>query len=98
MSNAKKKRTTIETFEEAVPVETAEESVVVCIGKVKDCDKLNVRSEPNPDAKVLCRLDKDAEVQIDKSTSTKDFYKITTASGVSGYCMKKYISAKKCEA
>ena len=92
MSNPKKNKPVVETFEEATPVE---ETVKIYIGKVKDCDKLNVRVEPTADAKILCRLDKDSEVQIDKSASTRDFYKITTASGVNGYCMKKYISVKK---
>lgn len=97
----------VETFEEATPIEETKveetvlsehtEKVTVYIGKIRDCDKLNVREKPNADAKVLCKLDKDSEVQIEKAESTKDFYKVYTSSGVSGYCMKKYMSVKKQE-
>lgn len=88
--------TVVAPVEETI-VAPVEEKVPVYIGKIKDCDKLNVREEPNVDAKILCKLDKLSEVQIDKSKSTKDFYKILTSSGVNGYCMKKYMSIKKQE-
>lgn len=95
MSKAKENNPVVETFEEATPVE---EKVIIYIGVVKGCDKLNVRAEADLNAKVLCRIDVNAEVQVDKSASVKDFYKICTASGISGYCMKKYIAVKKQEA
>ena len=79
-------------------VETpVEEKVTVYIGKIRDCDKLNVREEPAIDTKILCKLDKNSEVQVDKAASTKEFYKIHTVAGISGYCMKKYMSIKKQE-
>lgn len=75
-----------------------EKEVAVYIGKIRDCDKLNVREEPTVESKVLCKLDKLSEVQIDKSNSTRDFYRIITSTGINGYCMKKYMSIKKKEA
>lgn len=93
-----KKNVDVETVEIPVPVETpVEEKVIVYIGTIRDCDKLNVREEPTADAKVICKLDKTSEVQVDKAASTKEFYKIHTAAGVSGYCMKKFMSVKKQE-
>lgn len=101
MSNINENNAVIETFEEAIPVEVPEEPKVetkkVFIGKIRDCDKLNVRVEPNVKSKVLCKLDSDSEVLVEKSKSTEEFYKITTSSGVDGYCMKKYLSVKKQE-
>lgn len=101
MSKNKEKKIAVEASSEnstEVKVETpVEEKAAVYIGKVRDCDKLNVREEPTINAKVLCKLDKTSEVEIDKTNSTKEFYKIRTTSGVNGYCMKKYLSIKKCE-
>lgn len=99
MSKSKENKTIVEPAVEPLNETTVvEEKAAVYIGKIRDCDKLNVREEPNLDAKVLCRLDKDSEVEIDKSNSTKEFYKIYTSSGISGYCMKKHMSIKKREA
>lgn len=97
-----KENVAIETFEEATPVEETAlmehtEKKAVYIGKLRDCGKLNVREKPSIDAKILCRLDKTSEVQIEKAESTKEFYKVYTTSGVEGYCMKKYMSIKKQE-
>lgn len=83
----------IPTVEEA-PVE---EKKVVYIGKIRDCDKLNVRETPTLNAKILCKLDKDSTVIVVKSESTKEYYKVYLESGVQGYCMKKYMSVKKQE-
>ena len=99
MSKNKENKVVVETATEVVnDTPVVEEKVTVYIGKIRDCDKLNVREEPTMDSKVLCKLDKLSEVQVDKSNSTKDFYKILTSKGVSGYCMKKYMSIKKQEA
>ena len=61
-------------------------------GAVSGCSKLNVREEPNLFAEVVCTLDKDVEVMIDEIESTEDFYKIYTASGMEGFCMKKFVT------
>lgn len=100
MSKNKERKTTVENIEETTPVEVTvdapvEENVSAYTGTIRCCDKLNVREEPTINAKVLCKLDKNSEVTVVKSESTKEFYKVYTSTGVSGYCMKKYLSVKK---
>jgi uncharacterized protein YgiM (DUF1202 family) len=96
MSKNKTNKVVVEPATEVVnDTPAVEEKVAVYIGKIRDCYKLNVREEPTMESKVLCKLDKLSEVQVDKANSTRDFYKIVTATGVNGYCMKKYMSIKK---
>lgn len=104
MSKSKKEKTVVKETPEVTPdtevviEETIKaEPVHKYIGKTKDCDKLNVREKPKADAKVLCKLDKTSEVEIDMDNSTNEFYKVYTSSGVSGYCMKKFMNIKKHE-
>lgn len=61
---------------------------------VFNCNQLNVREKPSRDSKIVDVLDKDTEIRIKESESTKDFYKILTILGVTGYCMKEYISVE----
>lgn len=78
------------------PVETTVEETVTKpepkMGVVTDCFKLNVREEPDGAANIICTLDLATEVEIDEDNSTEDFYKIYTASGVEGFCMKKFVA------
>ena len=62
------------------------------IGVVTGCNKLNVRKMPKPDAAVVSELVASSEVMIDEDKSTVEFYKVCTASGVEGFCMKKFIT------
>lgn len=62
------------------------------IGSVVDCKMLNVRKEPSIESEVLCEISWSTELMIYEEESTDEFYKICTASGVEGYCMKKFIS------
>lgn len=68
-----------------------EEKTVEVHGKVVDCQKLNVRMEPYADAEIICTIDCGTEVVVDEQESTEDFYKIYTAAGIEGYCMKRFI-------
>lgn len=61
------------------------------IGHVVDCTKLNVRKDPDEDAEILGTLPVGAEVMIDESESTDDFYNVCAASGFEGFCMKRFI-------
>lgn len=98
MAKKKENTTIVENVEEVInDTPVVEEKIPVYIGKIRDCDKLNVREEPTTEAKVICKLDKLSEVQIDKTNSTKEFYKVLTSTGVNGFCMKKYMSIKKQE-
>lgn len=63
-------------------------------GIVAGCEKLYVRKKANKDSEPLCVINKGAEVVIDTTKTSKDFYKVCTSAGVEGYCMKKFISIK----
>jgi uncharacterized protein YgiM (DUF1202 family) len=60
-------------------------------GIVSGCSKLNVRTEPETIADIACIIDANSEVKIDMAKSNKDWFKVTTASGVDGYCMRKFV-------
>lgn len=79
-----------------------EETEVVCeektpvIGVVVNCQKLRVRSEASADTdNTITVLDALSEVTVDEDASTEDFYKICTAAGMEGFCMKKFIALKR---
>lgn len=64
-------------------------------GKVINCKRLNVRKKPSKDGDVLCTIPASAVVTIDKDKSTAHYYKVTTADGVEGFCVKDYLSVKR---
>lgn len=65
------------------------------IGVVTGCEKLNLREGSNKDSKVLAILTKGTEVEVElDAPTTSEFYKVKTASGIEGYCMKKFITIK----
>lgn len=74
--------------------EVVEENSKEVIGYVSGCEKLNLRKEASKDSSVVTILYKYAELQIDESKSTEEFYKVTTLAGIEGYCMKKFISVR----
>ena len=79
--------------EPEVKPETKPEPQVIT-GIVANCSKLNVRVKPAKDAEVLTILDAKTEVVIDPARSTNEWFKIATASGVDGFCMRKFVSVK----
>lgn len=62
-------------------------------GVVVDCVKLNVRTEPDINADVVSVLDVMSELKIDASKSNDEWFKVSTATGVEGYCMRKFVDA-----
>ena len=87
----------IEPEEETIPVPVIEEivepeSVVEpkVFAKVCNCTRLNVRVEPDGD--VIGTIHVGDTVEIDMVASTDVYYKICTASGMEGYCMRRYIT------
>ena len=64
------------------------------IGIVTDCSKLNVREEPSAKSAIVCVVDCSTDLMIEDERSTEDFYKVYTATGVEGYCMKRFITIK----
>lgn len=89
--------------EEKTDVANSEENeVIICpeqceyvAGIVAGCTKLNVREHPNMDGSVVCVLPAATEVKVCTAHNYEDWYEVCTASGVEGYCMKKFISVKK---
>ena len=60
-------------------------------GTVVDCLRLNVRSEPNSSAEVVCTLPSGTRVTVDTTKITGEWYYIQTADGAKGYCLKTNI-------
>lgn len=75
------------------PVETPEVPEPI-VGVVVDCRKLNVREEPHVSAEVLCTINAGTNVTVDIFETTEEFYKVCTAAGIEGFCMKKYIKVE----
>lgn len=65
------------------------------IGVVTNCVKLNVRNKPEDKAKILTEVPVLSELEIEKEKSTDKWYKVTTASGISGFCMKQFVSVER---
>lgn len=80
--------------EEAIEIGPSIEPAEPKFGRVYNCEKLNVRQEPKATAPIVCELFRNAEVEIQEFGSTDDFYMVYTASGITGFCMKKYILEK----
>lgn len=79
------------------PVATVVETVpeIPVTGIVINCTKLNVRAKPVADAEVLCVLEAASEIEIDEARSTSDWYHIITATGVDGFCMRKFVKVNQ---
>ena len=61
-----------------------------------NCTRLNVRKDPSVSVgNVINKLNEDDEVSIDLSNSYDIWYKISTASGIEGYCLKEFIDLKQ---
>lgn len=82
----------VEAFESMS--EPVEKEVPASIGVVVDCSKLNVRRRPSINAEIECEIVKGTEVEVNEAESTNEFYKIYTAAGIEGYCMKQFIKIK----
>lgn len=70
------------------------ETPKVITGVVIDCAKLNVRKLPFTSSDVMCVIKMGDKVVINEEGSTDLFYKVCTAAGVDGYCMRKYIEVR----
>ena len=90
--NSRGLRTETHSVDEAAPAEMMKSFAA---GVVIDCLKLNVRKEPSGDAEVLAIIDALSKVTVDMDASSGAFYKVCTAAGVEGFCMRKYIALKK---
>lgn len=85
------RRTEIKVAEENnVIAET--EPVKLKSGIVTDCVRLNVRKNPDLNAEILCEVNCQTYLMIDEKESTDIFYKVYTAAGIEGFCMKDFIT------
>lgn len=84
---------TTETTETPETTET-EPTKPESIDGVVNCTKLYVRSDATVDSDPVGIIDRDSKVFIYEDESTEEFYKVCTATGLEGYCMKKFISVQ----
>ena len=85
------RRTEVKVAEENnVIAET--EPVKLKSGIVTDCVRLNVRKNPDLNAEILCEVNCQTDLMIDEKESTDTFYKVYTAAGIEGFCMKDFIT------
>lgn len=80
----------IEEVAEPEVLTTEEPLTAVVVG----CAKLNVREEPTPKATPVAVIDASNEVVVYDSESFGNYYKVCTASGIEGYCVKDYLELK----
>ena len=74
-------------------VESAVEEAKPLVGVVTGCSRLNVRLQPSRDSRSLCVLAEGSKVVVEPN-STTEWYGVRTKDGVTGYCMKKFITIK----
>lgn len=64
-------------------------------GVVSNCASLRVRKAAAVKSdNIISVIDAGVEVEINLDESKEDWYKITTKGGVTGFCMKDYITVK----
>lgn len=81
----------VETPIDETPIEPAKPEP---IEGVVGCEKLNVRSDATIDSEPVGIINRGSKVFIYEDESTDEFYKVCTATGLEGYCMKKFISVQ----
>lgn len=81
---------TVTLVEETVETVTLPETVN---GTVIGCIKLNVRVNPSATADVVCVLDAKSEIKINVAKSDNEWFSVCTATGIEGYCMRKFVEA-----
>lgn len=75
-------------------VEAAPELPTAVAGVVSGCKKLNVRNKPSTTAVIVTTINEGTEVVIAQPVIDGEFYKVTLANGMAGYCMKKFVTVK----
>lgn len=67
------------------------------IGIVSNCETMTIRAEPSIIGDVIGTLPSGSEVMIEDEKPLSGFYKICTASGIEGYCMKHFVKMREDE-
>ena len=71
------------------------EKMINVQGVVSNCVKLNVRREAQKRTdNVLCVISAGDVLAIDEKRSTNAWFYVTTVDGVSGYCMKEFVTVE----
>lgn len=81
-----------DTVNDTYVSENHDEPEEIKIGLVAVCKKLNIRERPTVEAPVICEVVCKTELIIDENESTQEFYKVYTAAGIEGFCMRKFIA------
>lgn len=90
MSKHNKVDATIDNCVTEEPVKEIVKEPVINIGKVVT-PLLNVREDSKANAAIKGTVTEGTELKIDMSCRSTKFYKITTPTGVEGFCMKEFI-------
>lgn len=78
------------------PASTPEKNTNILQGVVTNCKQLNVRREAQKRVdNVLCIVSVGDVLTIEKDRSTNAWFYVTTADGVSGYCMKEFVAVEQ---
>lgn len=75
--------------------EFCEDAARNVIGVVADCLKLNIREKPTKDSRVVTVVTCLDELEIDMGDSNDDWYAVRTATGIEGFCMKKFVAVRQ---
>lgn len=67
---------------------------VVTIGVVANCNKLNIRKKPDPEADIVGVVDAGTTLTINSAKSTEEFFSVRTKSGMFGFCMKEFVTVR----
>lgn len=86
--NPTQTKPTTPVAEEPVAAKTVEELVY---GTVANCERLNIRKNPDLTASIICDIGKGTKVLVDAEGSTVEWYKVDVG-GQIGFCMKKYMT------
>lgn len=85
----------VETVTKPAVEPVVEETVEFATGVVVGCNSLNVRAMPDRKADVISIIMCDDEVQVNVTDNYDEWYHVFTATGLDGFCMKKYIAVKE---
>ena len=80
--------------ETSIETESIEPAKPEPIEGVVGCEKLYVRSDATVDSEPIGVINRDSKVFVYEDESTEEFYKVCAATGLEGYCMKKFISVQ----
>jgi uncharacterized protein YgiM (DUF1202 family) len=91
-----------ETVEETIKTDDIEETIVTkpikedpkVLYGINNTKKLNVRTEPNKDADILCVIDSKSTFEIEELESDPEWVKVFLDNGKVGFCMKMYVAIK----